>query len=57
VDIQTEEFVQQLRPFLLEKTQHFVHELLNFMRSPFDMIGFDEAVQYDWPPHLVCVGV
>jgi hypothetical protein len=38
----------------MEKTQHFVHELLNFMRSPYDMIGFDEAVQYDWPPHLVC---
>ena len=27
-------------------TSHFIHELINFARSPYDMIGYDRNVQY-----------
>lgn len=29
------------------RTAHFIHELLNFARSPYDIIGYDRSVQYD----------
>lgn len=29
------------------RTTHFIHELLNFARSPYDIIGYDRSVQYD----------
>eukprot|EP01134_Creolimax_fragrantissima_P002408 CFRG2408T1 len=48
-DVQSEEFAQHLRPFLFEKTEQFTHELLGFMRSPFDMVGYDNTVQYSTP--------
>ncbi|XP_037823773.1 E3 ubiquitin-protein ligase Topors isoform X2 [Lucilia sericata] len=39
-------FRRRLQPFLGTKTAHFIHELNNFARSPYDMIGYDRAVQY-----------
>nr|XP_017014479.2 E3 ubiquitin-protein ligase Topors [Drosophila takahashii] len=39
-------FRRRLSPFLGERTSHFIHELFNFARSPFDMIGYDHVVQY-----------
>lgn len=39
-------FRRRLNPFLGDKTVHFIHELHNFARSPYDMIGYDRAVQY-----------
>ncbi|XP_068145916.1 E3 ubiquitin-protein ligase Topors [Drosophila tropicalis] len=36
----------RLTPYLGERTAHFIHELFNFARSPFDMIGYDRVVQY-----------
>lgn len=35
-----------LRSYLNNRTDHFVHEFYNFMRSPFDMIGYDRHVNY-----------
>ncbi|XP_017051714.1 E3 ubiquitin-protein ligase Topors [Drosophila ficusphila] len=39
-------FRRRLAPFLGERTSHFIHELFNFARSPFDMVGYDHVVQY-----------
>ncbi|KAH8369510.1 hypothetical protein KR200_006568 [Drosophila serrata] len=39
-------FRRHLSPYLGDRTSHFIHELFNFARSPFDMIGYDHVVQY-----------
>ncbi|CAD7013906.1 unnamed protein product [Ceratitis capitata] len=39
-------FRRRLQPYLGTKTSHFIHELNNFARSPYDMIGYDRAVHY-----------
>lgn len=44
-------FRRRLQPFLGNKTAHFIHELNNFARSPYDMIGYDRAVQYTPQPN------
>ena len=49
VDLESEDFASHLEPFLHEKTAHFMHELLSFARSPYDMIAYDGRVSYDWP--------
>lgn len=46
INIPTRQFRRRLSPFLGERTNHFIHELFNFARSPFDMIGYDRVVQY-----------
>ncbi|XP_055838519.1 E3 ubiquitin-protein ligase Topors-like [Episyrphus balteatus] len=46
VNILSPEFRRRLQPFLGTKTAHFIHELNNFARSPYDMIGYDRVVQY-----------
>ncbi|XP_055917437.1 E3 ubiquitin-protein ligase Topors-like [Eupeodes corollae] len=45
-NILSPEFRRRLQPFLGTKTAHFIHELHNFARSPYDMIGYDRVVQY-----------
>ncbi len=50
-------FATLLRPFLFENTAHFVHELVNFARSPLDMKAYDRRAQYDDGPatdRVVC---
>jgi hypothetical protein len=47
--LQSEEAIQALWPFLYENTELFIHELVSFARSPFDMKTYDRTVQYDWP--------
>ena len=49
VDLSSEEFCGHLRPFLFDKTEHFIHEFVSFARSPFDMNTYDGRVQYSWP--------
>ncbi|XP_044745717.1 E3 ubiquitin-protein ligase Topors-like [Coccinella septempunctata] len=39
-------FRNLLRSALGNRTDHFVHEFYNFMRSPFDMVGYDRHVNY-----------
>jgi hypothetical protein len=39
-------FRSLLYEYLSNKTDHFIHEFYNFMRSPFDMIGYDRHVIY-----------
>ena len=45
----SELFVEELRPFLLQTTEHFVHELLSFAKAPFDMNAYSECVVYPRP--------
>jgi len=49
VDLQSEEAVEQLKPFLFENTEHFILELVAFSRSPFEMSVYDRYVQYETP--------
>ncbi|XP_058239767.1 topoisomerase I binding, arginine/serine-rich a isoform X2 [Hemibagrus wyckioides] len=56
-DIQDEAFLQELRPFLSSRTEHFLHEFLSFARSPFNMEAYDRHAVYDCPApsHLSAV--
>ncbi|XP_071951984.1 uncharacterized protein [Antedon mediterranea] len=47
IDIQTYEFRNSLEGFLLSKTDHFVHEFINFARSPYDVTTYDQMAQYN----------
>lgn len=40
---------EELRPFLLGRTEHFLHEFISFAKSPFDMKGYDRVAVYDCP--------
>ncbi len=33
----------------MDKTDHFVHELISFAKSPLDMVAYDNKVCYDFP--------
>ncbi|XP_033108302.1 E3 ubiquitin-protein ligase Topors-like [Anneissia japonica] len=48
IDIQTQEFKNNLQGFLLNKTEHFVHEFINFAHSPYDVQTYDQIAQYDY---------
>ncbi|KAK2852191.1 hypothetical protein Q7C36_007392 [Tachysurus vachellii] len=48
-DIQDEAFLQELRPFLSSRTEHFLHEFLSFAKSPFNMEAYDRHAVYDCP--------
>ncbi|XP_066536179.1 topoisomerase I binding, arginine/serine-rich a [Hoplias malabaricus] len=48
-DMQDAAVLQELRPFLLSRTEHFLHEFLSFARSPFNMEAYDQHAVYDCP--------
>lgn len=53
VDLQNPVFSTDVRQFLGDRTRHFMHELISYARSPFDMIGYDRSVSYgNWDPTL-----
>nr|XP_015201411.1 PREDICTED: E3 ubiquitin-protein ligase Topors [Lepisosteus oculatus]XP_015201412.1 PREDICTED: E3 ubiquitin-protein ligase Topors [Lepisosteus oculatus]XP_015201413.1 PREDICTED: E3 ubiquitin-protein ligase Topors [Lepisosteus oculatus]XP_015201414.1 PREDICTED: E3 ubiquitin-protein ligase Topors [Lepisosteus oculatus] len=39
----------ELRPFLLTRTDHFLHEFISFARSPYNMDAYDQHAIYDCP--------
>ncbi|XP_051993243.1 topoisomerase I binding, arginine/serine-rich a [Xyrauchen texanus] len=41
--------VHELRPYLLSRTEHFLHEFLSFAQSPFNMGAYDQHAVYDLP--------
>lgn len=45
-DIRDAAMINLLRPYLPLYVNHFCHELFNFANSPYDMIGYDNHVQY-----------
>lgn len=49
--IRSRYFKRLLENYLTNKTDHFIHEFYNFMRSPYDMIGYDRHVIYSDRPH------
>ncbi|XP_037089806.1 E3 ubiquitin-protein ligase Topors-like [Pollicipes pollicipes] len=44
--ILSREFRAHLQPYMSPWTEHFVHELYSYARSPYDMVGYDLHVQY-----------
>lgn len=45
-DIMSTEFRQFVEPYFRQNTSQFLHEFYNFARSPFDMYGYDNNVEY-----------
>jgi len=45
-NIQSPEFHEQMVPYTGTRTTHFQHELHNFARSTYDMIGYDRHAMY-----------
>ncbi|XP_050592736.1 E3 ubiquitin-protein ligase Topors isoform X1 [Bombus affinis] len=45
-DIRSPEFRELVRPHFSTYTDHFVHELLNYARTNFDLVGYDQSVTY-----------
>ncbi|XP_069778959.1 E3 ubiquitin-protein ligase Topors-like [Narcine bancroftii] len=48
-DMEGEAFQEELRPFLLSRTDHFLHEFISFARAPFNMESYDQRANYDCP--------
>ncbi|KAJ3105755.1 hypothetical protein HDU97_007575 [Phlyctochytrium planicorne] len=46
-DVQSQTAIELIRQFVMDETEHFVHELVCFMRSPFNVDAWDQIVQYD----------
>ncbi|XP_026528075.1 E3 ubiquitin-protein ligase Topors [Notechis scutatus] len=48
-DLESQAFANELQPFLLQSTEHFLHEFINFARCPFNIEAYDEHANYDCP--------
>ncbi|XP_076829891.1 topoisomerase I binding, arginine/serine-rich a [Brachyhypopomus gauderio] len=48
-DMQDPAVLQELRPFLLSRTEHFLHEFMSFARAPFNVEAYDQHAVYDCP--------
>ena len=46
INLDSKEFSDHLQPFLHQRTDHFMHELILFARSPLDLIAYDNSVSY-----------
>lgn len=46
IDLESPDFIDHLQPFLHEKTEHFLHELISFAKSPLDITAYDNKVSY-----------
>lgn len=50
-DMTSQEFRSNVRQFIpSQNVDHFIHELINFARSPYDMVGYDRFVTYTIRP-------
>lgn len=45
-DMTSAEFRSNIRALVPNHTDHFIHELINYARSPYDLIGYDRHVTY-----------
>lgn len=45
-DMNSSAFRRRVRTFIPQHCDHFVHELLNYARSPYDIVGYDRNVMY-----------
>ncbi|KAM6392256.1 E3 ubiquitin-protein ligase Topors [Rhynochetos jubatus] len=48
-DIESQVFADDLKPFLLNRTEHFLHEFISFARCPFNLEAYDQHANYDCP--------
>ncbi|KAM6302246.1 E3 ubiquitin-protein ligase Topors-like [Podargus strigoides] len=48
-DLESQAFADDLKPFLLNRTEHFLHEFISFARCPFNLEGYDQHANYDCP--------
>ncbi|KFQ21119.1 E3 ubiquitin-protein ligase Topors, partial [Merops nubicus] len=48
-DIESPAFADDLKPFLLNRTEHFLHEFISFARCPFNLEAYDQHANYDCP--------
>ncbi|XP_075681771.1 E3 ubiquitin-protein ligase Topors [Rhinoderma darwinii] len=48
-DMESQAFVEDLQPFLLHRTDHFIHEFINFARCPYNIEAYDQHANYDCP--------
>ncbi|XP_019645311.1 PREDICTED: E3 ubiquitin-protein ligase Topors-like [Branchiostoma belcheri] len=49
VDLGSSTIKHTLEPYLLHRTDHFLHEFITFAKYPFDMAAFDRNVIYESP--------
>ncbi|XP_031673366.1 E3 ubiquitin-protein ligase Topors [Oncorhynchus kisutch] len=48
-DMEDRAIHEELQPFLQARTDHFLHEFVNFARAPFNMEAYDQHAVYDCP--------
>ncbi|KFO76470.1 E3 ubiquitin-protein ligase Topors, partial [Cuculus canorus] len=48
-DMESQAFADDLKPFLLNRTEHFLHEFISFARCPFNLEAYDQHANYDCP--------
>lgn len=48
-DMEDRAILEELRPFLQGRTEHFLHEFISFAKSPFNMEAYDQQAVYDCP--------
>lgn len=48
-DLEGQAFADDLKPFLLQRTEHFLHEFVSFARCPFNIDAYDQHANYDCP--------
>ncbi|CAB1327349.1 unnamed protein product [Coregonus sp. 'balchen'] len=48
-DMEDRAIQEELQPFLQARTEHFLHEFVNFARAPFNMEAYDQHAVYDCP--------
>ncbi|XP_049428002.1 topoisomerase I binding, arginine/serine-rich a [Epinephelus fuscoguttatus] len=48
-DMEDGAILEELRPFLQGRTEHFLHEFISFAKSPFNMEAYDQHAAYDYP--------
>ncbi|XP_010017629.1 PREDICTED: E3 ubiquitin-protein ligase Topors [Nestor notabilis] len=48
-DLESQAFADELKPFLLNRTEHFLHEFISFARCPFNLEAYDQHANYDCP--------
>ncbi|NXJ06580.1 TOPRS ligase, partial [Odontophorus gujanensis] len=51
-DLESQAFAEDLKPFLLNRTEHFLHEFVSFARCPFNLEAYDQHANYDCPAPL-----
>lgn len=45
-DMTSHDFASRIRALVPNHTDHFIHELINYARSPYDLVGYDRFVTY-----------